>query len=202
MSIKKINLTETKVPNFIGSWDIDQSICKNLIDYFNSNPLIHHEGETAYGVDKNVKDSVDLTIYPKDLVNNDIPCINIYLENLFECYKSYRQCWPFLADHFKILDVGSFNIQKYNRGGHFAKIHSERISLHHLQRLFAFMTYLNDDFEGGKTTFNHYNLDIKPVTGRTLIWPAEWTHAHQGQIITKGSKYIITGWLNIPLITS
>jgi len=35
------------------------------------------------------------------------------------------------------------------------------------------MTYLNDDFEGGKTTFNHYDLDIKPVTGRTMIWPAE-----------------------------
>ena len=62
------------------------------------------------------------------------------------------------------------------------------------------LTYLNDDFEGGKTTFNHYDLDVKPVTGRTLIWPAEWTHAHHGQIITKGSKYIITGWLNLPLI--
>ena len=33
------------------------------------------------------------------------------------------------------------------------------------------MTYLNDDFEGGKTTFNHYDLDVKPVTGRTMIWP-------------------------------
>jgi uncharacterized membrane protein len=50
------------------------------------------------------------------------------------------------------------------------------------------------------TTFNHYNLDVKPVTGLTLIWPAEWTHAHQGHVITKGSKYIITGWLNIPLL--
>ena len=62
-----------------------------------------------------------------------------------------------------------------------------------------------DTLQGGlrpeRTCFNvlHYDLNIKPVTGRTMIWPAEWTHAHQGQIITKGSKYIITGWLNIPL---
>ena len=199
MTINKINLTEEKVPNFIGAWDIDHSVCTDLIDHFNSNPLIHHEGQTAGGVVKNDKDSVDLTIFPKDLAKNDTPCINIYLENLLECYKSYQQSWPFLNDHFKTLDVGPFNIQKYNKGGHFAKIHSERISLQHLHRLFAFMTYLNDDFEGGKTTFNHYDLEIKPVTGRTMIWPAEWTHAHQGQIITKGSKYIITGWLNIPL---
>ena len=129
-----------------------------------------------------------------------MPCINVYLENLFECYKSYGQCWPFLIDHFPKVDIGPFNIQKYNQGGHFARVHSERTSLLFLHRLFAFMTYLNDDFEGGKTTFNHYDLDVKPVTGRTLIWPAEWTHAHHGQIITKGSKYIITGWLNLPLI--
>ena len=69
-----------------------------------------------------------------------------------------------------------------------------------MDRVLVFMTYLNDDFEGGMTTFNHYDLDVKPVTGLTLIWPAEWTHAHQGQVITKGSKYIITGWLNMPLI--
>ena len=65
---------------------------------------------------------------------------------------------------------------------------------------YTLLIYLNDDFEGGMTTFNHYDLDVKPVTGLTLIWPAEWTHAHQGQVITTGSKYIITGWLNMPLI--
>ena len=54
-----------------------------------------------------------------------------------------------------------------------------------------------EDFNG--ELLEDLDLEIKPVTGRTMIWPAEWTHAHQGQIITKGSKYIITGWLNIPL---
>ena len=201
MTIKKINLTGVKKePNFIGSWNIDQSICNNLIDYFNSNHETHREGKTSYGINKDEKDSIDLTIYPKDLAKNDTPCINEYFENLFECYKSYQQCWPFLIDHFQKLDIGPFNIQKYNQGGHFAKIHSERTNLQHAYRLFAFMTYLNDDFEGGMTTFNHYDLEVKPVTGLTLIWPAEWTHAHQGQVITKGSKYIITGWLNIPLL--
>ena len=62
------------------------------------------------------------------------------------------------------------------------------------------MTYLNDDFEGGGTFFSHYDLKITPITGKTLIWPAEWTHAHRGEIVTKGSKFIITGWLNIPLL--
>ena len=78
MTIKKISLTEAKVPNFIGAWDIDHSVCIDLIDHFNSNHLIHHEGQTAEGVVKNEKDSIDLTIFPKDLAKNDTPCI-IYI---------------------------------------------------------------------------------------------------------------------------
>jgi hypothetical protein len=61
------------------------------------------------------------------------------------------------------------------------------------------MTYLNDDFEGGNTTFVHHNIDIKPTTGKTLIWPAEWTHAHKGNIVESGTKYIATGWIHLPI---
>ena len=96
------------------------------------------------------------------------------------------------------LDIGSFNIGKYEPGQHFQKIHCERSSLSTLHRLFAFMTYLNDVQDGGSTYFNHYDLDIKPTKGLTLIWPAEWTHSHKGNVLKKGVKYIITGSLTFP----
>ena len=67
--------------------------------------------------------------------------------------------------------------------------------LENLHRLFAFMTHLNDVDQGGSTYFSHYDLEIKPSKGLTLIWPAEWTHAHRGNILKTGSKYIITGWI-------
>ena len=35
----------------------------------------------------------------------------------------------------------------------------------------------------------YYNLRIKPEKGKTLIWPAEWTHAHSGETLLKGKKY-------------
>ena len=57
---------------------------------------------------------------------------------------------------------------------------------------------LNDVEEGGSTYFNHYDLDIKPKKGLTLIWPAEWTHSHKGNVLKTGFKYIITGWLTFP----
>ena len=58
------------------------------------------------------------------------------------------------------------------------------------------MTYLNSVDKGGSTYFNHYDLEIKPKKGLTLIWPAEWTHTNKEKILKKGNKYLITGWIN------
>ena len=58
------------------------------------------------------------------------------------------------------------------------------------------MTYLNDVPEGGETEFPMFGLKVKPETGKTLIWPAEWTLAHLGSVVKNGKKYIITGWMH------
>ena len=69
-----------------------------------------------------------------------------------------------------------------------------------MHRVFAWMTYLNDiKSENGNTNFAHYDLKIAPEKGKTLIWPAEWTHAHSGEILKKETKYIITGWMCLPI---
>ena len=93
-----------------------------------------------------------------------------------------------------------FNIQRYRSGQHFQRIHTERDGLASAHRLFAWMTYLNDvdNEEGGSTVFSHHNLEIQPKKGLTLIWPAEWTHAHKGSLLRANSKYIITGWMHFP----
>ena len=49
---------------------------------------------------------------------------------------------------------------------------------------------------GGETKFSHYGISIKPEIGKTIIWPAEWPHAHSGEILNSGKKYIVTGWWN------
>ena len=93
--------------------------------------------------------------------------------------------------------IGTFNIQKYFKGGHFKWPHAERMEMYSCNRVFAWMTYLNDIEKGGETVFTHYNVKFSPNVGRTLIWPAEWTHAHYGDEVGIGEKYIITGWMEI-----
>ena len=122
-----------------------------------------------------------------------------YIKELKILYEDYVEQWPFIKKFLNSVDIGGFNIQKYNTGGHISSIHSERTSIPTLQRIFVFLTYLNDVEEGGETRFDHYNLNIVPKKGKTIIWPAEWTHAHSGGVVTKGNKYVITGWMNFPI---
>jgi len=188
-----------KNPHFIGSWDVDKNLCRDICNFFNFNDQFHAPGETSIGIDVSKKKSIDLEVHPKDINLSSHAAIKSYFSELLNCYSLYKKEWPFLEETFPKVDISSFNIQKYEEGGHFSKIHSERTSILNLHRLFAFMTYLNDDFEGGKTYFSHYDITITPKTGLTLIWPAEWTHAHRGGEVERGSKYIITGWINIHL---
>ncbi|MBW3048497.1 2OG-Fe(II) oxygenase [Prochlorococcus marinus XMU1403] len=197
--MKRSDLNKTNLnPNFIGSWKIESLLCDEIISHYERNQQKQKQGQTAGGIELESKNRLDITLSPKELMLPENKIYKKYFESLFECYKDYNVQWPFLGEIVDHLDIGNFNIGKYSPGQHFQKTHCERIGLSTLHRLLAFMTYLNDVEEGGSTYFNHYDLDIKPKKGLTLLWPAEWTHSHKGNVLKRGLKYIITGWLTFP----
>ena len=193
------SLKEDQYPHFIGSWNIENdTLCKEIINLFDENKKMQRKGVTSSGDDNStIKKTTDITITPNDLKNIKFKYLNNYIEELYKCYADYQNQWPFLKTMLKNVHIGHFNIQKYLPGGHFAKIHTERSSIQTLHRVFAWMTYLNDVDDGGTTNFSHYDIKIKPEIGNTLIWPAEWTHAHSGELVNSGVKYIITGWMHL-----
>ena len=82
-----------------------------------------------------------------------------------------------------------FIIGRYDVGGHF-NWHIDYVYTE--DRICNFIIYLNDheactEFLNGKK--------IKPEAGKILLFPTTWTHAHCGQTIEKGNKYIITGFI-------
>ena len=194
--MKRININ-TEQTNFIGCWNLENNkLCSEIIEFFEDNKKLQKQGITGQGKNLKLKKTTDITINPNDLKNPKFKILEKYINELHKCYMDYQKQWPFLKTMLKKIDIPAFNIQKYSRGDHFAHLHSERTSLSTLHRLFAWMTYLNDVEDGGKTNFSHYGISIKPQTGKTLIWPAEWTHAHTGEILNDGKKYIITGWMH------
>ncbi len=198
--MKRLN-KESKSNNFIGSWLIsNDALFENIIDFFENNRHLHNQGAIDSGVNLTEKKTTDLTIDPVDLKDKHYSLFFNYFHELFNCYNDYKKQWPFIEENLKILDIPSFNVQRYLSGEHFSKIHTERSSTSTSHRVFAWMTYLNDLEEnaGGDTNFQHFGIKIKPEKGKTLIWPAEWTHAHSGEVLNCGKKYIITGWMCFP----
>ena len=195
--MKRLEIKNNDNPNFIGNWDIENNdLCNQMIEFFEKNPDRQIKGQTAGGINVKVKKCTDITIRPEELKDKKFEIFNKYFENLSQCFNDYKDQYDFLKTFVKKLHIGPFNIQKYYPGDHFNTVHAERTDISTIHRLFAWMTYLNDVEEGGTTDFDYYKIKVKPKTGKTLIWPAEWTHAHKGSILKGGEKYIITGWLH------
>ena len=196
--MKRISL-EGPSPHFIGCWNIEQNLlCDEIVNFFESHQEKQEPGQSAGAVNLEAKNSIDITVHPRDLKTDEYKVVKNYIDTLFTCYEDYTQQFPFLGTIMPSTDVGSFNIQKYLPGGHFKLPHSERTSIVNSFRVLAWMSYLNDVEDGGATKFTHQNMEVTPRKGKTLIWPAEWTHAHLGNIVNSGEKYIITGWMHFP----
>ena len=182
-------------PNFIGSWILkDTDMCDEIVNFFEANPTDQGAGAIGGGVDESRKKTTDIPIKPKQLEQEKYKIFNTYIKNVVNCFNDYKEQWPFL-NTIKGMEIGTFNLQKYSPGGHFSAVHTERGSSATMHRVLAFMTYLNDVEEGGETAFHYYDINVQPKKGKTIIWPAEWTHAHSGGLVKQGCKYIVTGWI-------
>ena len=90
----------------------------------------------------------------------------------------------------------AINLQKYEPNEGFFAWHFERVNTFPaMARELVFMTYLNNVPDGGTYFYNQKKI-IKAEKGKTVIWPAGFTHMHKGQISKKHVKYIATGWWN------
>jgi prolyl 4-hydroxylase len=202
-SIKRVEIAKRDAPTFIGGWKLlNAEVCDRLITFFEANAVRHASGRTGIGIDKVAKNSTDLTVQPRDLKKPGFESVAAYLVHLEECYRDYVVQWPFLGGMLPLGEIMPFTIQRYGAGGHFQRVHAERTSGGFAHRVLAWMTYLDDVEEGGETRFHHFGIDVRPERGKTLIWPAEWTHAHSGGVVTKGFKHIITGWIHFPLTSN
>ena len=182
---------KTEYKEFIGSFQIDPSLCDDVINYYHSQENRIRPGSVKQEgfIDKETKESSDLTLSTEEQE------VWPYLNALQECLNEYLKHFE-MADSVAPFNVenSKFNIQRYPAGGGFKKWHFENSGYPIVRkRHLVFMTYLNDVQRGG-TEFQYQNIEIQAVKGKTLIWPAIWTHTHRGVVSQDEIKYITTGW--------
>jgi prolyl 4-hydroxylase len=183
--------------SFIGEFSMtNKDICDDLIYFFKNNVERHRKGIVSKKgvdqIDEEHKTSIDLEFPITSSMEN---VAKRYLNQLKICTDAYINKFKYCNEYSTFGIVEPINIQYYPPYiGNFKKWHTER---HHknCDRHLVFMTYLNNVNTGGETEFYHQKISIKPIKGKTLIWPADWTHTHRGNSSPE-EKYIITGWLN------
>lgn len=177
--------------NFIQTTYFDDlDICDELINYIETSNK-SFQGQSSTGVDKHIKDSIDCRLEDDYLLNR-------YMASLMRSAEEYAETFPYSNNYSPWGIVEPINIQKYAPRGGYHQFHTERGGADGIQssRHLVFMTYLNNVSDCGETEFFHQDMHIHPEKGKTIIWPADWTHTHRGIPSLTETKYIVTGWFN------
>lgn len=88
-------------------------------------------------------------------------------------------------------------IIRYGPGGHY-KAHADA-GFDLQSRYFTVVCYLNDDFEGGQTSFPSLNYATTPESGKAIVFPACFLHC--AEPVIKGEKFVFVAWVDGPIAT-
>ncbi len=56
------------------------------------------------------------------------------------------------------------------------------------------LLYLNEDYEGGKLSFESLNFSIQPKAGMLIAFPSDHRYLHAAKPTTSGIRYVIVSW--------
>jgi len=183
--------------NFIHESSVDPELCDILIAFHKKQvekniayPGLSGDSSGVLKVDPTTKKSLD-TLITEDLYS-------IVNETLVTLATEYDAKFPW-SGRYASWGIRSIpHIQYYAPNDGFYVWHTERTGTapYEQNRHLVYMIYLNDVTDAGGTEFYHQDLIVQPVKGKSLIWPADWTHTHRGIPSPTQEKYILTGWFD------
>jgi len=189
--------------DFVGIYDesVPVELCNDFLNDYEkakrNRTIIDLSGENETGLVPQERNFIrsDETMFVAPILSTiyPVPPVKEYFKFLHECFKCYMKRYGVEFDGPLYNDV--FKIHKVRKSEGYHSWHYERGNPISLDRLLVYMTYLEVPTKGGETEFLHQSLRIDPVVGRTLIWPAGFTHMHRGLMPLDGEKMYITGWL-------
>ena len=176
--------------------------CAKLIDGFHA---VHDQGgsysrQKTENVSKEVKSDTSINTYDllitnifKPLQEQMMIMLNKHITAYVEDFETGMFCHS-VGEQFPMSQSGiKIQMTKPSEGYHVW--HCENSGLITKGRFLTWILYLNDIEEGGETELIHLSKRISPKTGRLVIFPAGWTHAHRGNPPLSNNKYIATGWM-------
>jgi hypothetical protein len=88
------------------------------------------------------------------------------------------------------LDLSHVSLNRYDSGQAMGPHYDGQDGDSNLK--YSFVTYLNDDYEGGEINFPNQNLTIKPKAGSLVMFPSQKPYIHESKPVLSGVKYMYT----------
>lgn len=171
---------------------LPEAACSDAIRRFERAREDHVQGRIGQGQaeERSIKRSTDLRISGREEWRDVDEGLFASLQTaLVEMAKLH----PFFGSN-SFRDMG-YQIQR-TAPGEYYHWHVDSGPGEFSQRQLVAIWYLNDvPGPGGETEFHFQNIKIKPETGKLVLFPPFWTHAHRGVTLERGLKYIATTWL-------
>ena len=193
---------------YINPTSLPPTICDEIVEQYENESTEEidprYNGITAGGMNKKVKNTLDLalkiknisetskwykytTLLTKVLTQN----LMIYKEQIDPTNTHYN-----FDEIYKNIFFTTFLLQRYkqNEGKYVYHIDSMADFDERKYRKLTYLWYLNDVTEGGETEF-FGNYKVVPEKGKMVIFPAEFMFPHTGMMPKSNDKYIATGWI-------
>jgi hypothetical protein len=147
----------------------------NITNYAHTNPQSREYREAV----KSGKDN-----YFSDLKNMQ----SLIASGLQKYVGEYTQKYE-----FPIMFDEGYTLLRY-KGGQEYKGHSDYAP--HIPRYLSALILLNpQEYEGGGTYFEHFDVTIKPDKPSLVLFPSNYAYTHRAMPVISGTKYAIVTWL-------
>jgi len=181
------------------SEELCSSVIRELSTYYEK---LFSPGPVMGGLMPYVKNSMDMSWSSPNLINSGVPpeplssYENEVTQVLFSCVGYYQEQFTWLWDWPGMSDTG-FRVQRYIKGGGYYREHIDGGPLPATvpERVLGAVVYLNTVDVGGETYFRHQDVFVPARVGSIALFPAYWTHPHQGCMPISSDKWIVSTFI-------
>lgn len=181
-----------------------KEFCDEIVKDFElcDSNFLTQEGESGRGIDYTTKKTQDLDFFRVPQLNSKYSnkictTFNYYLSEEYLNKLPYQNHFPGSDLFYGETFYECLQVQRYRKNeGHYNAWHIETGNFDMSKRLFVFILYLSDVFEGGETELLYSGKKTSPRKGKLMIAPSTFPYVHKGHMPLDNDKYILTTWLS------
>jgi len=190
--------TNYSAQNFITVFEnvLSAELCQNLIEKFEANPQCHKPERKTSKEDHWQMQFTQVNFVENETFKQEEKQLQPLFLQAINAYKKEHDIqphqWP---EQFKLEPI---RMKRYlpNTEDGFGE-HVDVSDYASARRFLVFFIYLNDDFDGGETSFKQFNIKVKPKQGSLILFPPMWNWLHQAHAVTGNNpKYIVGSYMH------